>query len=289
MLGQAPGVFAGGEIWHVWERAVLAGGRCGCGRPFRECPVWSAVFADGFGGVDEDLARTMVDRYRHMRTRHLPMAASRWSWPVLLRRTDPYAPTLERLYTAIARVTGARLVVDASKDPLYGFVLRSRRPAVDVRVVHLVRDPRAAAHSWTRTKREWGYDGERFMPTYRPAMSTTTWAVLNEAAAAFGRRHRDRYLLVRYEDLAARPREAVERIGRFAGVDFGGAFAGDRTVSLDPTHSVWGNPDRFGHADVTFRVDEEWRSAMRRRDAALVTAMTAPWLRRWRYPLRAGW
>lgn len=289
MLGQAPGVFAGGEIWHVWERAVLAGGRCGCGRPFRECPVWSAVFADGFGGVDEDLARTMVDRYRHMRTRHLPMAASRWTWPVLLRRTDPYAPTLERLYTAIARVTGARLVVDASKDPLYGFVLRSRRPAVDVRVVHLVRDPRAAAHSWTRTKREWGYDGERFMPTYRPAMSTTTWAVLNEAAAAFGRRHPDRYLLVRYEDLAARPREAVERIGRFAGVDFGGAFAGDRTVSLDPTHSVWGNPDRFGHADVTFRVDEEWRSAMRRRDAALVTAMTAPWLRRWRYPLRAGW
>ena len=55
------------------------------------------------------------------------------------------------LYRAIATVTGARVIVDSSKLPSYLAVLRGV-DGLDVRTVHLVRDPRAAAFSWQRAK-----------------------------------------------------------------------------------------------------------------------------------------
>ena len=39
--------------------------------------------------------------------------------------------------------------MDASKHASLAFCLRTE-PAIDLRVMHLVRDPRAVAYSWTR-------------------------------------------------------------------------------------------------------------------------------------------
>src|SRR5688572_1255682 len=42
-LGSVPGVFAAGEIRFLWERALVNGEPCGCGRSPHECPVWGPV------------------------------------------------------------------------------------------------------------------------------------------------------------------------------------------------------------------------------------------------------
>src|SRR4029078_12568053 len=56
---------------------------------------------------------------------------------------------LERLYLGIHEATGAEVVVDSSKIPTYAMLLR-RIPAVDLRIVRLVRAPRGVVHSWQR-------------------------------------------------------------------------------------------------------------------------------------------
>ncbi len=283
VLGQFPGVFAAGEVWHVWERSILGDGRCGCGEAFRVCSVWSEVFLEAFGGFDEGVAREMARRYQAMRTRSLPMVLTPVTWRRLLRRLGPYPANLEALYRAIQHVSGARLLIDASKDPLYALVLRSR-PSVELWMLHLVRDPRAAAFSWTRRKQETGYEAPGYMPTYPPAVSAPMWAVLNEAAARFGRRHPERYLAVRYEDLVGAPEEVLGDIAAFVGEDLGaGPFVSPDTVHLEPTHSAWGNPSRFLSGDVQLRADDEWEAALASRDRALVEALTWPWLRRYGY------
>src|SRR3712207_9355320 len=42
-LGQIGGFFSGGELNFIWKHNVLEDRLCGCGRPFRECPVWTRV------------------------------------------------------------------------------------------------------------------------------------------------------------------------------------------------------------------------------------------------------
>ena len=42
-LGQVDGFFAAGELRYLWQRGLVDNRPCGCGRPFRECPVWTAI------------------------------------------------------------------------------------------------------------------------------------------------------------------------------------------------------------------------------------------------------
>lgn len=296
VLGQYPGVFGAGEICHLWERGVLGDGRCGCGLALTRCPVWAEVLDRAFGGAAPSVARRLVNRQAGMRSRHLPMTLTPATWRWLLRRLGSYPSHLEALYRAILRVTGSRLVVDSSKDPLYAMVLASR-PSIDLFMVHLVRDPRGAAFSWARGRQETGYL-DRVVPTRTagPALATVFWVTLNQVAAGYGRRHPDRYLAVRYEDLVACPAATVARIGSFVGAELdagsvprGTPVASGRSESetqgvwLEPTHSVWGNPSRFDCGAVEVSADDGWRRAMSRRDRAVVVALARPWLARYAY------
>ena len=60
-----------------------------------------------------------------------------------------YRDNLRRLYGSIVSEMGAEVIVDSSKVPSYAIALASL-PNVDLRVVHLVRDPRATSYSWSR-------------------------------------------------------------------------------------------------------------------------------------------
>jgi hypothetical protein len=184
-------------------------------------------------------------------------------------------------------MSGARVVVDSSKSVPYGRML-SLLPGLDLRVVHLVRDPRGVASSWQRRKpapdRIKAYMGRR-----TPVRSSVNWIISNVAGELVFRPQR-RYLRLRYEDLAARPREAVERIVRLAtepagagaarGEDVELPFAGERTVRLAPTHSIKGNPDRIQTGPVEIRLDDRWRSELEPGTRRLVTALTWPLLLR---------
>jgi len=60
---------------------------------------------------------------------------------------------LDPLYTAIGEMAGPGVVaVDASKHPSYLLLIR-RMPSHDVRLLHIVRDPRGVAHSWAKSVR----------------------------------------------------------------------------------------------------------------------------------------
>src|SRR3954468_13170726 len=61
MLGELPGHVAVGELCYLWQHSVKLDRACGCGEPFSQCSLWSAVGEKGFGGwasadVDEMIA-----------------------------------------------------------------------------------------------------------------------------------------------------------------------------------------------------------------------------------------
>jgi hypothetical protein len=191
-----------------------------------------------------------------------------------------------RVYEAVAAVSGAQVVVDSSKSVPYAHML-SRLPALDVHVVHLVRDPRAVAYSWSRLKAVLDAPDRAHMHRRSSSRSAVNWVIANVGAELLGRRRPDRYLRLRYEDVVDRPRESLGRIlGLVADAPSALPLIGERMLALRPTHSVKGNPDRFRTGPTELRIDDEWTRLMRPANRRLVTSLTWPFLLRYGYRVR---
>lgn len=271
VLGQLDGVLAAGELRFLWQRGAVENRPCGCGQPFLECSLWSAVMAK----LDADPAPVASALHHRLRIRRL--------LGVLRRRRVPGHPTdatIAELYGLLA----ADLVVDSSKPPTYGLLLAGL-PDVEVRVLHLVRDPRATAFSWRRKRGLDGPDDERLMSRPPVAKSALLWLVWNTVAALLWRRS-GRYLRMRYEDFVADPEAATRRIAAFAGVDGDFSFLDPGAARLAATHSVAGNPARHRSGAVPLVADREWVTALSGAAYLLITMITAPALRAFGYGFR---
>jgi Sulfotransferase family len=286
ILGQLDGFFSVGELVNLWERGLVAARRCGCGVPVPECPLWSAVLARGFGAPGSiDAGRMVALGRRRVRPSSVPrLLAARGR--TIAPDGDEYRTALARLYRAVHEHTGCRVIVDSSKSPAYAELLATL-PGVEVFVVHLVRDPRATAYSWRRQKRLPDFGDDRLMLRQPPLVSARRWILWQTTTELLWRRRPDRYLRLRYEDVVEDPRSAVLRIAALVNQSPQRLpFTSDRIVRLGATHSVSGNPNRFGTGEVELAPDTEWMGAMRGVDWALVTAATWPWLLRYNYRLR---
>jgi Sulfotransferase family len=286
MLGQLDGIWSVGELVHVWQRGLVENNLCGCGARFRDCPFWRRVGEEAFGGwdvldVDEVLAlKQTVDRNRHVLLMCLPGL-----WPPYRARLRRYLDLLGRLYQAVGAVAGPGMVVDASKHVSHAFLLR-RLPDIDLRVVHLVRDSRGVAFSWTRPLRRLEVvDGEVMMRTKAPIRMGVRWLTHNALFHVLLRLGVPTRLL-RYESLVRRPSAELGRLLDHAGqavADGELDFIGDGWVELGSSHALAGNPMRFRQGRVPLRVDEAWRRELSRGQRLLTVASTWPLLFRYGY------
>jgi hypothetical protein len=286
LLGQLPGCFAAGELRYLWQRGVEQDHTCGCGRPFSECPVWTAVMKrvrDAGAVLDEPaIGRRLLSR---LRIKRLPLVLVRRALgrpPVPFHADDVH---IARLYRAIADETGAHVIVDSSKLPPYGLLL-SQLPGIELSVVHVVRDPRATAWSWQRHKQSRDRADAGLMQRQETWKSSLLWLVWNLLATVLWRPGNPRVCRVRYEEFARSPRATLAPVAALLGASPEDLpFVDDHSIQLAPTHSVAGNPNRHDSGVVRVRPDDEWRTAMPVRSRALVSALTAPGLLALGYPL----
>jgi Sulfotransferase family len=287
LLGELPGVWAAGEVVHMWRRGVLLDEHCSCGERFSACPFWCKVGEAGFGGWDKvDIARFEELQRRVDRTRFLPVLVAPQLMPPGFRRAlDEYLTYYQRLYAAIGEVTGSCTVVDSSKHASLAFCL-ARSPC-RVRVVHLVRDPRGVAHSWTKRVSRDVVAGT-CMRTQTAARTALQWDTQNIGLHLLAPTQAA-VLRVRYEDLVTAPEATLREIASFAGLPTAGRFGflgGDshrRWADLGVAHTVSGNRMRFATGRVEIRADDTWRLALPARTRVRVSTLTIPWLARYGY------
>ncbi len=281
MLGEIPGVCALGEVVHLWQRDIRNGDSCGCGKQFADCEFWAEVGERAFGGWrNVDVDRVLHLRDSVERTRHIPvLAVSRKSAEV-----RAYADYYARVYRAAATVGGASVIVDSSKHSALAYCLRAT--GLDLRVVHVIRDSRGVAYSWTKQVDRPEATGEE-MTRYTPARAAMLWNAHNTALGLL-RRVGVPVSRVRYEDLIAAPAAALTRVADFAGVHVSAAdlnFLHDDRVTLGTCHSAAGNPMRFITGDIALRRDDAWVEALPTGQRRLVGALTAPLLGAYGYQI----
>ncbi|MFZ0251667.1 MAG: sulfotransferase [Acidimicrobiales bacterium] len=287
ILGETPGLLSIGELRSLWDHDPVQQ-RCGCGSTISACPVWGPILEslESVSGMTHEEVRHL--RETAARSRHLiglRFVANRRSRPgnQLAAR---YGDVLVGIYRALTRITGASIIVDSSKHPAEALLLAGRSD-VDVTVLHLVRDPRAVAFSWSRPDRNARTSRPvADLPPERGAMSSSAWWTTWNGAIELlvGPLLKSRYIVLRYEDVMADTRgtlgTVVQRLGGSA-ADLPLVTPGE--VTLGVAHTVAGNPNRMELGTVRLEVDHEWETRMDQSLRRRATLPALPLLRHYGY------
>jgi hypothetical protein len=282
ILGSYESVFSAGELYYLWRRGLGQRRRCGCGRPLPQCPLWRAVIDLAYR--DRGLRATETNRAQRRSVR------VRDTWRLSRGRLDEdalrYRDELGRIYAAIAEVTDAELIVDSSKVPA-GAAVAAQVDGIDAYLLQMVRDPRAVAYSWMRSKVQPDVTVPRPMNRHSAARSSVNWVAWNLLTEEVARRgYAGRFERLRYEDFVTDPQDAIRVVFDLVGLPVQGTpFVDASTVKLGGNHTVSGNPSRFDTGAVPLRHDDSWTLGQSTRDRLISTATSLPLLRRYGYPL----
>jgi hypothetical protein len=290
MLAAAPGWVNVGELVDLARSVARTDELCGCGVQFSRCPRWTQVGEVAFGGWTEDVLERLAELQRAAaRQRHLPRLLGSRRPPS--EALSDLRAAFARIYLAVAEVTGARVIVDASKGPALGQALAGA-PGIDLRMLNVVRDPRAVAWSWNRrVERPHTASGGGQMwriPAPRAAAQWTTLQLEMEAIAGVGRVPTARLL---YEDFVVDPVGSLVAATAALGVALTPTDlprVDEGRVELGPSHGLAGNPGRFRSGTLELRRDDGWTREMPSMDRAVVTALTLPLLKAYGYPVISG-
>jgi hypothetical protein len=290
MLGELPGFLMCGETKVLWTQNRNMGdtsNACACQTPLDDCVLWGSVLDEMDMGADarEEISASSYAFFKRSRLKSLLEILRPGSaiTPDIRLRTK-----LVQLYRYLANESGTNVIVDTSKTPALALLLLQLEE-IDLRVIHLVRDSRGVAFSWTKKimRTDVGRNQVR-MRRAHPLLSVLRWNLTQYLVP----RLRDRdcpVLLVRYEDMIAAPRESLINILRFADEQSTSKelnFVTDERVCLQAGHSLMGNPNRIRQGWVQLRKDDAWRQEMPRLQRLLVTIISFPYLLRHRYLFR---
>jgi hypothetical protein len=243
IIGQLPGFVALGEVNEVWRAGVGANQPCACGHPFADCPFWTEVGREAFGGwpnQSASRARRLVESFGYLN------AVQRIRRGVRGRPTlDPkLTRLLARLYGALASVTNGAVLVDTSKGPAYAVALASVA-TIDLRAIHLARDSRGVAYTVRR----------RFKMHRLGALASVRWMAHHALMELLGTRVPTSFM--RYETFAVDPAGAVSRALRELGIQSPPStlgFFGDHTREAGSGARRDGQPDAVRHRAGAIRV-----------------------------------
>lgn len=286
MVGQLPGHCDVGELFYMWQAGLARDQLCACGEVFSACPFWLAVGTAAFGGWENIDAPEMLELQRRVdTTSRLPLS---WLGRLLPRHTAAvhrYLGVVGQLYSAIAEVSGARVVVDSSKRPSTAHLLAGAS-RVNLRVVQVVRDPRGVVNSWSRQVPLPDKAGARAYLKRRSMVETVRrWLTVNLLTESLSRRGVP-VARVRYEDLVREPVAAMTTVQRLMGevpTPEATSFLSPDGLATGASHAIAGGRVRMRSGTVPLRLDEAWRRELPRWKQLVTVAATWPLMRRYGY------
>lgn len=258
LLGAHPDVAPLGEISALgkWIRRVERGNpaTCTCGETFPTCEFWEGLHGrlGDIWGPTVDLNTGNEEAFRRLNL---------------------------AVFEAALAQTGARALLDKSKK-LDRALRLAALDEIDLTILHVVRDPRAVAHSFRQRGVRKDETGRLKYNFYK---NVARWTWLNAVMPAKLGRH-PRYVRVRYEDLVRDPRRALMPALGAAGLDWHPAMDDFGSVTQ---HTLGGNRMRLsGVREI--RPDTKYLTEVSGAEWILGTAMALPTLLAHGYPVSRG-
>jgi hypothetical protein len=254
LLNAHPEIVGLGEAHRLslepWQRV------CGDGHTIMSSPFWRPLIEQvcrrrevSIDDWPSSLPTTRLDTGSSKRVRDAFLAIARPRMvglgntiPVVSAYFDAVRNSLD-FFAAAAEQARSAWVVDSSKSPARMKALSLVRPSC-LRVIHLVRDPRAVAASAARRE---GVDAHFSARRWLRENAKVRWLLWGTSTPR---------ILIRYEDLTANVESTLKRIWHFLGVE-------EPPLGLDLSterHEIPGNSWLVQHTsgDLVIQSDERW-------------------------------
>ena len=289
LLNFWPGLIGVNEICYLWKYGIEANHPVSDGTLFSESGFWQQVLARVY--PDRPIRRKQADFFAHSGQNGLKnLILNQWRPRPLADEERAYAHALEKLYASVLEVSGEQYIVDSSKTPDYAYFL-SRIDSIDMVLLHLVRDPRGVAYSWSKkfARNDVRADATVAMTSFGLLQATLRWIKWNVGCELVKRRKNVRYRRVRYEDFVKNPQKVLDGIAALLGFpEHPPPYELTAEGFHDQHHardiSMWGNPVvRTRSGPVRVVVDDEWKKEMSLWKKIAVSVLTFPFLVRYGY------
>lgn len=278
VLNAHPGVVSIGEMGPS-RASATPDYTCSCGERVAECPFFTEVARRmREQGVDFDPGDMRLrhndngDIFTRLLRRSTGVAALdrlRDALPPVRARLDDYARRNEAFIRAALDTSGAQVFLDATKHadriPLL------QRMNVDLRVIHLVRDPRGYLHS---ARKHDNTDAESAARDFIRGHS--------QIERHLARVPRDHRMRINYETICADPGHWLAQLTLFMGLD---AMDVPGDFRAHDYHVIGNRMRNRGDERTTITLDEKWRTTLSEDDIATVARIAGPLARRYGYEI----
>ena len=284
LLNTLDQVWSMGEIytlpWEVYQR-----GACGCGHGVNGCQFWAPIL---------NSLKKKPEYQRQISKFREHSYGGRFVRPLFLlnillrgrlfgrKDINRFCRANDFLFSGIA--AGAeihreniRYLIDASKDfyRLHWLLYCHR---INVRVIHIVKDPRGYVYSNIKGEKAGGL--KRTLLAIRMSLK---YAIENTIIEFVMRQTlRENIFFMRYEDLAANPEVAIQRVSRWLDIPFQSNMMNG--FRKNENHAIAGNLTRHLKTDIV--MDEEWKTGLEPRLKKIISCMTGLKAKQYGYPTR---
>ena len=287
ILNEIPGVLAVGELGRVTR--YNKNETCLCGEKLTVCPVWNVITNEIDSQVDEERFAQLDRKYSHQKIIDLLKLLIKQKKQKLPNDFQQYLDNLELKYKAIHKYKSDQIITDSTIDALYGYYL-SLMPAIDLYVLHLIRDPRGVSYSWQRLKFASSISKKSWTPQISPLKTALSWVKRNVFIELMFAKT-EKYLQISYEDLVENPLEVVKRIANLLNLKSEQLdFIKGQKILVGESHLIGGNMDAFkkGREEIILKSDEQWKHHMKWVDIILVTLITWPLMLKYSFSMHSG-
>jgi hypothetical protein len=264
LLGSHDHIISVGEMVHY--DPISSGGHdlCSCGEKHSQCPYWVEIskhfksFVPDAKTFSPTLLKKKFNNWRSL-----------ICWIRLLRQIKKpsqeyreYCRHLIALFNAISKYNRRSIIVDSSKIPCRAATLAGLKDAIDLRIIHLVRDGRGVCWSMMKKIRNSNNDIRLLKIKQLIAFIRTMigWSVTNLAAECIVKMGvgGDHYLRIRYEDLVEDHEAFFKKVGIVTGESMHKPMmAVSSGIELNIGHMAGGNLFRM-RKRVVFNPDYDW-------------------------------
>ncbi len=229
-----------GEIANLFNHLYFHGTRCSCGMRLGECPFWHKILN---ACVDSKNGKQYIRLFKKQQS-VFAFFFNFISWDK--RNKKEFIKISKCLFQSIFESSDCKAIVDSSKTDRNKFVRPFklfRDCGYDVKIVHLIRDPRKIYESVSKgsnVKMEKGENPEMCFPLFRTIWG---WILANAGAslnkALIGRKNS---MELRYEDFISDPVMSLEHMEKKFELDLSISKTKiENKNSFSPKHLCGGN------------------------------------------------
>ncbi len=197
---------------------------CTCGKIYNKCPYWGRIYSSYQKDIDFNPAGFSKENFKLMLKLLNPFSRLKPDNMVM----HEYVKYSKLLFHEAQKLNpSVKYLLDVSKS-IYNINLLKHAPEVNLKVIHLVRDPMDTCNSFKKHRIGFLY-------------AICSWIMVNLFIKRFIKRTKAESITIEYEDMCKNTNEVFTKINHFLDINIDGSSYVEQVNKRD-FHIVTGNP-----------------------------------------------